>query len=48
MGRRLLRATLLAPVTGTVRLRSHTTCHFADFFPVGAALEARLDVIGGT
>jgi DNA mismatch repair protein MSH4 len=28
MGRRLLRATLLAPVTGTPRLRSYTICRY--------------------
>jgi DNA mismatch repair protein MSH4 len=45
MARRLLRGTLLAPVTGKLYHQSQTT--ISDFLPVGAALEARLDVVGG-
>jgi hypothetical protein len=46
MARRLLRATLLAPVTGTPLHTSKTTC-ISDLLPVAAGLEARLDVVGG-
>lgn len=46
MARRLLRGTLLAPVTGPPYHQFQTT--ISDFFPVGIALEARLDVVRGT
>jgi hypothetical protein len=47
MARRLLRATLLAPVTGTPLHPPKSTTVFSDLLPVGAGLEARLDVVGG-
>jgi hypothetical protein len=47
MARRLLRATLLAPVTGTLLHIQNHHC-ISDLLLVGAGLEARLDVVGGT
>ena len=47
MARRLLRATLLAPITGTPLHIPNHHC-ISDLLLVGAGLEARLDVVGGT
>ncbi|KAI0005291.1 muts domain V-domain-containing protein [Russula compacta] len=44
MARRLLRSTLLGPVTGMPQHQSQITIF--DPIPVGTALEARLDVVG--